>query len=66
MINLTNQRERLKMYKLFYEEILVAEITTNKSLTVDKVLELIEFNEQEFITEQGFDDIDYNDFKIIH
>ena len=53
------------MAKLFYEEILVAEITTNKSLTVDKVLELIEFNEQEFITEQGFDDIDYNDFKII-
>ena len=66
MINLTNQRERLKMAKLFYEEILVAEITTNKSLTVDEVLEQIEFNEQEFITEQGFDDIDYNDFKIIH
>ena len=65
MINLTNQRERLKMAKLFYEEILVAEITTNKSLTVDEVLEQIEFNEQEFITEQGFDDIDYNDFKII-
>jgi len=54
------------MAKLFYEEILVAEMTTNRSLTVGEVLEQIEFNEQEFITEQGFDDIDYNDFKLIY
>jgi len=54
------------MAKLFYEEILVAEITANKSLTVDEVLEQIEFDEQEFITKHGFDDIDYNDFKLIY
>ena len=54
------------MAKLFYEEILVGEITTNKSLTVQEALEQIEFDEQKFITEQGFDDIDYNDFKLIY
>ena len=54
------------MTKLFYEEILVGEITTNKSLTVQEALEQIEFDEQKFITEQGFDDIDYNDFKFVY
>jgi len=52
------------MAKLNYEKILIAEITTNRIFTVDEALEQIEFNEQKFITEQGFDDIDYNDFKL--
>ena len=56
----------IKMAELYYEKILVGEITTNKSLTVDEVLERIEFDEQEFITKHGFDDIDYNDFKLIY
>ena len=54
------------MAELYYEKILVGEITTNKSLTVDEVLERIEFDEQEFITKHGFDDIDYNDFKFVY
>ena len=54
------------MAKLFYEEILVGEVTTNKSLTVSEALESIGFDEQKFISEQGFDDIDYNDFKLIY
>lgn len=48
--------------KLFYENVLVGEITTNHSLTVEEALYLIDFNEQEFISNNGFDDIDYNDF----
>lgn len=52
------------MAKLFYEELLVAEIATNRSLTVDEVLDQIEFSEQEFIEHNGFDDIDYNDFRL--
>jgi len=52
------------MAKLFYEEILVGEVTTNKSLTVSEALELISFDEEKFISEQGFDDIDYNDFEL--
>jgi len=52
------------MAKLFYEEILVGEVTTNKSLTVQEALESIGFDERKFISEQGFDDIDYNDFEL--
>lgn len=51
--------------KVYYEDILVGEVVTNKSLTVNEALELIDFNEEEFIKEQGFDDIDYNDFELV-
>lgn len=54
------------MVKVMYEDILVGEITTNKSLTVEEALELISFNEENFIEENGFDDIDYNDFKLVY
>lgn len=52
------------MVKIYYEDILVGEALTNRSLTVDEALDLISFNEQVFIEEHGFDDIDYNDFKL--
>ncbi|KYD02619.1 hypothetical protein [Heyndrickxia sporothermodurans] len=52
--------------KVFYEEILVGEVVTNRSLTVDEALELIGFNEEKFIEENGFDDVDYNDFKLVY
>ncbi|MFU1796954.1 hypothetical protein ACM1RC_24035 [Paenibacillus azoreducens] len=50
--------------KIYYEDILVGEVVTNQSLTVDQALELIGFDEEKFISEQGFDGIDYNDFKL--
>lgn len=50
--------------RVYYEDVLVGEVVTNKSLTVDEALELIDFNEEEFINEQGFDGIDYNEFKL--
>ena len=52
--------------KVMYEDILVGEVLTNQSLSVDQALELIGFNEQKFIEENGFDDIDYNDFKLVY
>ncbi len=52
------------MAKLFYEDLLVAEIVTNRTLSVDEVIDQIEFNEQEFIEQNGFDDIDYNEFRL--
>lgn len=52
--------------KVMYEDIMVGEILTNQSLTVDQALELIGFNEQKFIEENSFDDIDYNDFKLVY
>lgn len=50
--------------KVYYEDILVGEITTNQSLTVEEALESINFDEQKFLDQHGFDNIDYNDFKL--
>lgn len=50
--------------KLYYEDILVGEAITRYSLSVEEMLHAIDFNEEEFIKEQGFDDIDYNDFHL--
>ena len=52
------------MVKIYYEDILVGEILTNRSLTVDEALDLIGFDEQQFINDNGFDNIDYNDFRL--
>ncbi|NCG67158.1 hypothetical protein GWJ21_04150 [Bacillus coagulans] len=52
------------MAKVFYEDILVGEVLTNRSLTVEEALEAIGFDEAKFIEEQGFDDIDPNDFRV--
>lgn len=52
--------------KVMYEEILVGEIYTNRSLSVDEALELIGFDEEKFINVNGFDDIDYNEFKLVY
>lgn len=68
MINrLKNKKTKrgIEMVKLYYEDILVKEIMTNMSMTVDEALELIDFDEQKFIEENGFDDIDYNGFHLI-
>jgi len=50
--------------KVYYEDILVGEVITNKSMTVDEALQAIGFDEEAFIAEQGFDAIDYNDFRM--
>jgi len=54
------------MVKVYYEEMVVGEVMTNRSLTVEEVLHLIDFVESEFVEENGFDAIDYNDFKLIY
>ena len=51
--------------EIFYEEILVGEVMTNKSITVDEALEMISFDEEKFLQENGFDDIDYNVFELV-
>jgi len=52
-------------YTLFYESIIVGEVITNRSLTVDEALELLEFNEVDFMNKNGFDELDYNEFRLI-
>jgi len=55
-----------KLVKVMYEDILVGEILTDRSLSVDEALELIGFDEEKFVSEHGFDDIDYNDFELVY
>ena len=52
-------------YIVFYESIIVGEVSISRSLTIDEALELIEFNEIKFMNSKGFDEIDYNKFKLI-
>lgn len=62
--NYIKQRELDNMATIYYEDIEVGEVVTNQSLTVDRALELIGFDEEEFLKEHGFEALDYNDFKI--
>lgn len=59
-------KEVLIMVKLYYldndSKILIGEILTSQSITVDQAINFINFNEQHFIEDNNFDDIDYNCF----
>ncbi|MCR8641517.1 hypothetical protein NV379_02500 [Paenibacillus sp. N1-5-1-14] len=50
--------------KMYYEDILVGEVLTNRSMTTDEALELIGFDEEKFISDNGYDNIDHNDFRV--
>lgn len=50
--------------KVMYGEVIVGEVMTNRSLTVDEALELIDFDEQKFLDERGWDAVDYNEFEL--
>ena len=50
--------------KIMYGTILVGEVITNQSLSVDGALEIIGFNEEVFTIENNINDLDYNDFKL--
>ena len=57
-------QEGNKMAKVYYEDILVGEVLTNRSLTVEEALEAIGFDEEKFKADNGFDDINPNDFRL--
>ena len=46
--------------KLYYDTILLGEIMTNQSLTVDEALNCLGINMDAFAYEQGWDDWDYD------
>lgn len=50
--------------KIYYENVLVGEVVTNRSLTVDEALNLVNFDEDAFLAAQGWDAIDYNEFRM--
>lgn len=50
--------------KIYYEDIFISDFHSNRSMTIENMLKQIEFDEQAFKKEYGFDEIDYNQFKI--
>lgn len=51
---------------IYYEDIVVGEVVTNRSMSVDEALKLIDFNEEQFVQDHGFDAVDYSDFKLVY
>jgi len=49
---------------VYYEELLIGQLTTNRSLTIDEALQALGFDEQAFKDAQGFDNVDYNEFRL--
>src|SRR5690625_7646015 len=54
------------MHKIFYENIFISDIITNKSLTIEEMLELTDFDEQAFKAKHGFESLDPADFSAIY
>jgi len=52
------------MIKIYYDKIEVGEIMTNRSITVMEALELIDFDETEFMKKYDFESLDYNEFNL--
>ena len=49
--------------RIYYGNIFIGEIASNRSMTVEEALDHIEFDEEAFKQAQGFDEIDYNEFR---
>lgn len=54
------------MNKIFYENIFISDIITNKSMTIDEMLELIDFDEQAFKAKHDLEALDPAGFKTIY
>lgn len=54
-------------YKCEYDEdIYIGYILSNMSMTIDEILNLFEFDLDEFALENGFDNIDFEKFYVIY
>lgn len=49
--------------RIYYGDILVGELINNRSITIDEALEIVGFDEDAFMLEHGFDNLDYNEFR---
>src|SRR5690625_3797648 len=54
------------MNKIFYENIFISDIITNKSLTIEEMLEAVGFDEEAFKEKHGFEALDPADFSAIY
>lgn len=50
--------------KLFYEDLLLGEVITNHSMTVDEALDLLDIDMDEVAKENGWDDWDWEELRM--
>ena len=50
--------------KLYYNTILLGEIITSHSMTVDEALDCLGIDMDEYATDQGWDDWDYEELRV--
>lgn len=50
--------------KLFYGDLLLGEITTNHSMTVDEAIEFLEIDMDKVAEENGWDDWDWEELRM--
>lgn len=48
---------------IYYNDILVAELINNRSITIDEALDIVGFDEQRFKEAHEIENIDYNEFR---
>lgn len=54
------------MIKIFYENIFISDFVTNKSMTIEEMLELIDFDEEAFKEKHGLEALDPVDFRAVY
>src|SRR5699024_2570787 len=52
------------MIHIYYNDILIGELVNNRSITLEEMLELVEFNEEEFKDVHDLESIDYDCFYV--
>ena len=52
------------MINVYYDNVLVGELINNRSITLEEMLELVEFNEEEFKDVHDLESIDYDCFYV--
>ena len=54
------------MIKIFYGNIFISDLITNKSMTIEEMLEIIDFDAEAFKEKRGFESLDPADFRAVH
>lgn len=49
--------------RIYYNDILVAELINNRSITIDEALEIVGFDEDKFKEDNEIENLDYNEFR---
>jgi hypothetical protein len=52
------------MAKVYYEDILIGEVETNRNISIPDALDKIQFDAESFMEENNLDEMDWNVFSL--